>query len=386
MWIAFFLFMASTATFMPYTGLYYENLNLPGWQIGQLGSIRNLVSLISSILLAFLTDFLRRRKLIMRICILGMIAALIIFPSAASFMVLLPIVILYSIFLAPTNSIITETTLNALENPRDYSLVRIGGSVGWGLVVFITGLLINNPNFSLQVIFPLHIFFLALLLAFTWLFPEPKQTAKTSMEKPTFKDVLDMLRLPVFLPWMGIIFLWGATESSISNFLFIHIKHIGGSPLLMGTAISVSILGEIAALAAAKRIQHRIGSRRMMIFSFVIRVLWFAAASVLQDPILILVNQFIGGASFSLIHAGSVAYVNKRAPSRIGTTAQAIRASIQFGLGGGLGALVSGALYQAYGSTALFRIMAVVSLSGLILAMLLRVVDRAREKRTAQYS
>ena len=166
MWIAFFLFMASAASFMPYTSLYYESLGLPGWQIGQLGSVRNLVAFTSSILLAFLTDVLRRRKLIMRVCILGLIAALLIFPRAASFATLLPIVTLYSIFLAPTNSILTETTLNALDNPRDYSLVRVGGSVGWGLVALIAGLLINDPDFGLPVIFPLHIFLLVLLFAF----------------------------------------------------------------------------------------------------------------------------------------------------------------------------------------------------------------------------
>jgi len=371
---------------MPYTSLYYESLELPGWQIGQLGSIRNLVSLISSIFLAFLTDVLQRRKLIMRISILGIIAALMIFPNATSFMTLLPIVVLYSIFLAPTNSIITETTLNALDNPRDYSMVRVGGSIGWGIVVLITGMLINDPDFGLRIIFPIHIFLLILLFAFTWLIPELKQTSKSGIEKPTVKDVLNMLRLPVFLPWMGILFLYGATASSISNFLFLHIKHIGGSPTLMGTAISVAILGEIVALVAAKRILHKVGSRNMMILAFVIRALWFAATSVLKSPVLILINQFIGGASFSFIHAGSIAYVNKRAPSRIGITAQAIRGAFQFGLGGGFGALISGALYQSVGSTALFRIMSAVMFAGLLLSMLLRRVDRAREKRTARLS
>lgn len=381
MWLAFFMYMASTGSFMPYTSLYYESLGLPGSQIGQLGSIRNLVAFVSSISLAFLTDVFRRRRLIMRLCILAMIAALLVYPHAVSFITLLPIVILYSTFLAPTNSIITETTLNALENPRDYSLVRMGGSVGWGIIVFITGLFINNPKFGLPFIFPIHIFLLVLLLAFTWLLPETKNDSTTKMDKPTAKDVLDLLRLPVFLPWMGIIFLWGATESSISNFLFLHIKQIGGSPSIMGTAITVSIVGEIAGLAAAKRIQHKVGTRMMIIFSFLIRVIYFAAATIITNPFLFLVNQLIGGASFSLIHAGSVGYVNRRAPSHIGTTAQAIRGAIQFGLGGGFGALVSGVLYQEYGSIPLFRIMGIISLFGLIMAIILRRIDRARENR-----
>jgi len=369
---------------MPYIGLYYESINLSGVQIGQLGSIRSLVSFAGSILLAFLSDFLRRRKLILRACILGMIAALLIFPHAASFATLLPIVMLYSIFLAPTNSILTETTLNSLGNPRDYSIVRMGGSVGWGIVALITGLLLNDPAVNLTIIFTLHIFFLILLLIFSFLLPGADHARSTGTEKASPKDVWEMLHLPAFLAWMGIIFLWGATESSISSFLFLHIKHLGGSPALMGTALSVSLLGEIAALAVAKRIQHKVGSRRMMILAFVVRVIWFAAVVRIQQPALILINQFIGGTSFSLIHAGGVAYVNERAPERIGTTAQAVRGSIQFGLGGGVGALVSGALYQSYGSTALYRVMAVISLSGFVLALLLRSLERSRERNTAQ--
>jgi len=380
LWAAFFLNMAGMAAFVPYVGLYYESINLQGWQIGQLSSIRSLVSFISSILLAFLSDVLRRHKLILRACILIMITALLLYPHAASFTTLLPIVMLYSITLSPTNSILTRTTLNALDNPRDYSIVRMGGSIGWGIITLVTGLLLDTPAFDLNIIFSLHIFFLVLLFVFSWFLPETDPSSSRSDGKASPKDIWNMLSLPAFLPWMGIIFLWGLTEASISSFLFLHIKHIGGSPALMGTALSVSLLGEIAALAAAKRIQNKLGSRRMMILAFVVRVFWFAAAAALQEPPLILINMFIGGTSFSLIHAGGVAYINQRAPGRISTTAQALRGSIQFGLGGSAGALISGALYQAYGSAALYRIMAGVSLIGLLLALLLRSVEHAREK------
>jgi len=149
LWVAFFLNMAGMAAFVPYVGLYYESINLQGWQIGQLSSIRSLVSFISTILLAFLSDVLRRHKLILRACILIMITALLIYPHAASFATLLPIVMLYSITLSPTNSILTQTTLNTLDNPRNYSIVRMGGSIGWGLVTLATGLLLDNPAFDL---------------------------------------------------------------------------------------------------------------------------------------------------------------------------------------------------------------------------------------------
>ena len=384
LWGAYFLYWASLAPFIPFIGLYYESINLNGSQIGQLSSIRSLVSFVSSILLAFLSDVLRRRRLILRVCILGMASALLIFPRAASFATLVPIVVLYSIFLSPSNAILDETTLRSLDNPRDYSKVRTGGSVGWGILVFITGWLLDNAAVGLTVIFNLHIFLLALLLAFSWLLPEASRAPGASAKKVSLKDVWEMLRLPAFLPWMGIIFLWGVADSSIIAFLFLHIKHLGGGTSLMGTVLSAAILGEIAGFTAAKRIQHKVGTRRMMILSFAVQCFWFTTASLIKQPVFFLFFMVIAGAGFSLMHAGSVSYVNMRAPKQIGTTAQAIRGAIQMGLGSSIGALISGVLYQAYGSAVLYRIMAVVAFIGFLLALLLRFLELSREKNAAQ--
>ena len=384
LWGAYFLFWASLAPFIPFIGLYYESINLSGVQIGQLSSIRSLVSFISSILLAFLSDVLRRRRLILRICILGMAAALIIFPRAASFATLVPIVILYSIFLSPTNAILDETTLLSLDNPRDYSKVRMGGSVGWGILVFITGWLLDNAAVGLTIIFNMHIFLLALLLAFSWLLPKAGRAPGECAKKVSFKDVWEMLRLPAYLPWMGIIFLWGVADSSIIAFLFLHIKHLGGGTSLMGILLSAGILGEIAGFTAAKRIQHKVGTRRMIALSFAVLSFCLTAVSLIKQPAFFLFFMVIAGVGFSLMLAGSVSYVNMRAPKQIGTTAQAVRGAIQMGLGSSIGALISGALYQAYGSAALYRIMAIISLIAFFLALLLRSVELSREKNAAQ--
>ena len=383
LWGTFFLYWAGQAPFIPFIGLYYESINLSGGQIGQLGSVRSLVSFVSSILLAFLSDFLRRRRLILRVCILGMIAALLLFPRAASFWSLLPIVTLYSIFLSPTTAILDETTLRSLDNPRDYSKVRMGGPVGWGILILITGWLLDNTAVSLTVIFNLHILLLVLLFVFSWLLPEADRTPSVSAEKASFKDVWEMLRLPAFLPWMGLVLLWGVADSSILNFLFLHIKGIGGSPALMSAALFISILGEIAGFAAAKRIQHKVGSRMMMALAFSMYFILFTAVSSIKQPSTILPFMIFGGAGFSLIHAGSVAYVNQNAPGRIGTTAQAVRGAIRLGLGSGIGALISGVLYQAYGSTALYRTMAFITLIAFFLGLLIRSLERSRGIGTA---
>jgi len=377
LWLSYFFYWGSIAPFIPYVGLYYDSVGLSGNQIGALNSVRAIVSFVSAIAIAFLTDLLRRRKLVFILCILGMIAALFVFPFALSFVTLLPIIALYSAFQAPAIAILDQDTLSTLENPRNYSKVRVGGSYGWGIIIFFAGLIIDRPGMPLSVMFTMHIFFLLVLLLLVAFLP--KTDPAGVVEKASFQDVVDLFHRPGFLLWMGIIFLFGMAEASLINFLFLHIRDIGGSSSLMGLAMSFAILGEIIGFNLAKRVQGRVGSRRMIVLAFLFRTFWYILIGINRNPLLVLPIQILGGGSFSLIEAGSVAYVNERSPARIGTTAQGIRSSILLRLSAAVGSLIAGSLYQSVGSARMYLIMAGLSVFSLILAAILRTAERRRE-------
>lgn len=97
---------------------------------------------------------------------------------------------------------------------------------------------------------------------------------------------------------------------------------------------------------------------------------------LIKNPNLIPFFQVFGGAGFALIQSGSVAYVNRRAPKELGTTAQALRGGVLSGLGTGIGALISGALYEFSGSSVLFRVMSIIQLGGFVLGVLIFLRDR----------
>ena len=377
LWLSYFLYWGSIAPFIPYVGIYYDSIGLTGSQIGTLNSVRAIVSFISAIAIAFVTDVLRRRKLVFVLCIVGMIAALVIFPFAASFITLLPVIALYSAFQAPAIAILDQDTLSSLENPRNYSKVRVGGSYGWGSIIFFAGLILDRPGTPLQIIFMLHIGLLVVLLGLVAFLP--KSSPHANAKKASIKDVAALFQHPGFALWMGIIFLFGMAEASLINFLFLHIRDIGGSASLMGLAMTFAILGEIIGFNLAKRVQGRIGSRRMIVLAFAFRTLWYLLIAANPVPLLVLPIQILGGGSFSLIEAGSVAYVNERAPGRIGTTAQGVRSSILLRLSAAVGSLFSGAIYQRSGSARMYLIMAGVSTVSFILAALLRRAERQRE-------
>lgn len=382
LWLAYFIYWAGAAAILPYISVYYESVNLKGTQIGQLSSIPFFVSMVSSIILAFLSDVSKKHKLILRVCAAAMIAVMALYPAARSFLAFLPIVFMYSVINAPFTSIMDQTTLTALENPADYGKIRVGGSIGWGIMVLVTGFLVDKLNRGYGIIFYICIIFLVIFLINTIGMPQGHKIAVKPEERPNIKMVGEMLRQPGMLPVLLLIAIWGIGESAIGNFLFLHIKSLGGSSTLMGIALSISLVGEIVAFSIANKIFAKIGPGKMMLLSFLVLFAWLFGLSLIRNPIAIPFFQVFGGAGYALIQSGSVAFVNERAPRELGTTAQAIRGGVLSGLGVGTGALISGVIYEASGSVVLFRNMSYLTIAGFVLGVVMYLNSRRDKKLT----
>ncbi|HUV16034.1 MAG TPA: MFS transporter [Pelolinea sp.] len=379
MWLAYFIYWAGVAAYLPYISLYYESIGLQGGQIGQLSSIPHFITLVSSILIAFFSDKSRRHKMVLSATSIGITVVLFLYPSARSFAAFIPIVLAYSILFAPSNAILDETTLNTLDNPGNYGKIRVGGTIGWGIMVLVTGYLIDHLNIGLMVIFYVNIFFNLLFLLIILIMPKTHPRSSISQEQVSAKKVLDMLLQPGFLLFLLVIIIWGIGESSISGFLFLHIKHLGGSSTLMGTALAVSLVGEILVFTFADKIQARLNSQKMLLMAFVVLFAWLTGLSLIRNPNAIPLFQIFGGAGYALLQSGSVAYVNQRAPREIGTTAQAVRGGVFSGLGVGVGSIISGLIYEGSGSVELFRIMSFIVLGGFFFGIVAYMIERRRQ-------
>ncbi len=387
LWMSYFIYWAGSAAILPYISVYFASVNLKGTQIGQLNSIPFFITMVSGLLFAFFSDVSRQHKAVLRLCALGLIGVMALFHNATTFAMLLPIVILWSVINAPFSSIMDQTTLNSLENPENYGKIRVGGSIGWGIMVLVTGYLIDHTAMGLNIIFYVNMFFLLLFLLNTVGLPDAvkdnKESGGTEKPKVNLKMIADMLRLPGFLPFLAMIIIWGFGEAAIGSFLFLHIKALGGSSTLMGISLSISLIGEIATFSNANKIQKQISPQKMMLLSFLVLFAWLFGLSLIKNPTVIPFFQVFGGAGYALIQSGSVAYVNARAPKELGTTAQAIRGGFLSGLGVGTGTLVSGVIYEKAGSVVLFRGMSYFVITGFIIGVLLYMRNQ-RMNRAAQ--
>jgi len=374
--MAFFLFWGGAAAVLPYIAVYFESVHLSGRQIGQLTSIPFFISLISSVAFGFLSDVSMKNRLIMRLCSIGIIVVLFLYPQAQTFASLLPVVLLYSMFHAPTNPILDKMTLDELESPEMYGKVRAGGSIGWGIMVLVTGLLMDKLGFGIHIMFYINIAFMVLFLLITAFMPQTRHHEQATRSDTSLKKLGKFLLHPSFLTISLLIIIWGIGEASIQNFLFLHIKQLGGSSTLMGAALSISLVGEIVTFSLADKIQTKIGEFRMILLAFIVIIIWLVGLSLIKNPAIFPFFQIFGGAGFALIHSGSVAYVNRKAPQELGTTAQALRGGIYAGFGTGVGSLICGALYEFIGSSAMYRTMAFIQMGGLLLGILFYLRER----------
>ena len=161
--------------------------------------------------------------------------------------------------------------------------LRVGGSIGWGIMVLITGYLIDHLGLGLPLIFYIHILFNFVFLINIGIMPSIQHKTNPPAHSVSLMSLWKMIRRPGFMLFMLVIIIWGIGEASIGNFLFLHIKGLGGSSTLMGFALSVSLIGEIITFTFAHKIQARLGPHRMVLAAFVVLFTWLTGLALIRQ-------------------------------------------------------------------------------------------------------
>ena len=101
-----FLIFATLAFTAPFLVLYYQELDFTGPQIGLLVGLTPLITLLTTPLWTGWADTMRRHRLVMGFIILGGALALVGLSLATSFLPVLLLALLFSIFYADRKSVV----------------------------------------------------------------------------------------------------------------------------------------------------------------------------------------------------------------------------------------------------------------------------------------
>src|ERR1700690_1420537 len=150
----YLLFFAGAVAIYNYFALYFQQVGIPGVQIGVLMGTASLISIFAGPLWSGLADASHRHRLVLFIAIVGNVIAIFLFPVFHTFLPFLLLMILQSLFGGPIVSMVDNATMSMLGDEKEmYGGVRGGGTIGWGVAAPIVGAIVARYglrwNFSI---------------------------------------------------------------------------------------------------------------------------------------------------------------------------------------------------------------------------------------------
>jgi PPP family 3-phenylpropionic acid transporter len=347
----YFTYFAGVAFIFPFTVLFYQSLGFSGTQIGILTGLGPLITLLSAPFWTGLADTTLRHRLIMSVVMLVGIVVIIAIPLLTTFAPVLLLVCLLNIFFAPTSSFADSATMHILADQKEmYGRLRLGGTIGFGVVAPIAGMLVQNYGLKMAFWGAAAFYFMAFIFSQKLVY-SPSQATVSMMNG--IRILLTDRRWIYFL----ILALTGGLSIAVTNnYLFVYLKELGANETTMGWALTIGTICEVPVLFFANHLIKRFKSYGLMILSMIItgiRLLLFAASNTPNELLLL---QLLNGLTFPAMWMAGVSYADENAPEGLRTTAQGLFGAASFGVGMAIGGFFGGLLVESIGGRGMYLV------------------------------
>ena len=364
----YFAFFGALSFLMPFLALFYQSLGFNGAQIGFLTGISPLVTLFAAPFWTGLADSSRRHKAVMALTIIVSILSVLLISRFEVFFVLLPLVILYAFFGAPAASLADSATMFMLGSQKDrYGRIRLWGTVGWGVVAPVAGMVVERFGLSWSFYGYALIMLGCLFSALALRFPQERNVV------PFQTGMRSLLRNRSWIFFLLMVLFAGVGLATVNSYLFVYMQNLGLSKSLMGLTLAVSTLSELPVMFFANRFLKRFNPRVLLVLALLTIAGRLMLYSISQSGWQILLIQLLHGFTFPIIWVAGVAYADRIAPSGMTASAQGMFGTTLMGLGAALGAFLGGLLLQRFSPSEMYF---VVSLGLFVAAGLFFVIQQ----------
>jgi PPP family 3-phenylpropionic acid transporter len=361
----YFFYFAWLGAFAPFFSVYLDASGLAPAEIGVVMALPQVTRIIAPHLWGWLADASGHHVRLVRAAVLaGTICWLGLFASTA-FIWICAVVLAAGFFLSAALPLVEATTLTHLgEHTGRYGAIRLWGSIGY--IVAVVGVGYALDFFAVRAL--LWIVAAALLgtLAFAMLVPEA-QHADVAADG---RSIGEVLRRPAVIALIAACTLMAVAHGPYYTFYSIHLVDHGYSTGLTGWLWALGVIGEIAIFMWLPRLYAAFTLRSILIASFALAAVRFLLIGWGAGSLtLLLIAQALHAASFGSFHAAAIGIIHQLFRGRHQARGQAIYGSLTFGVGGTLGALASGVLWNPAGPGVTFTAAAACAFAGMLLVI-----------------
>lgn len=367
----YFCFYMAVAPFVCFISSYYNDIGLTSSQIGVLGGIGPLITIIGQFVWGRLADRAYYKNTVLLIATLSTGVALYVFTLGKSY----PFLFIMNIIYCFVNcSVIQLSDSIALEyctaNNLRFARARMGGSIGYAICNVIVGFLLVGQT---QKVFLLNIIFI--LISVVSLYFVPKVRGSLSERKrggymKLFKDKrLVILLIFNFLLYLGYFF--------NMSFYGVMLRQYGATNLHIGIAQALSAICEVPFLLNSQKIIDKIGIKLTLILSactFALR--WILCGTVLDIWPIVFVAS-LHGVGHIVISYCTASYINKTVEQSLRASGQTLLGMVNYGFSKCAATLLGGIAADAIGINNVYIIMAVIAvISAVFLSFFLPKIQK----------
>ncbi len=347
----YFFYYATVGAFMPYWSPYLEARGFSAAQMGVAYALMGLTRSFMPIAWGWWADVTGRRITTIRWAVIVALALFLCIPFSSTIVGIGFFMLAYSIFWHALLSQFEVVALSHLQPYRgDYSRVRLWGSVG-----FVAAVLGLGPILDAAGILPLPWLVAALFAAMAvsaWLVPEvPAPTHAAAESEP----ILDVLRRPWVKALLAACLLSQLSFAPYYNFFTLFLEHHHHSRGTAGFLWALAVLAEIGLFLLMGRLISAVGARRLMLMVLGATAARWALTPLLADSLpLLALLQLSHAMTFGAYHSLAVYYVQQYFPGSMQGRGQAFYNAAAYGVGGSVGSLASGYIWQHVSPEAVF--------------------------------
>ncbi len=360
----YWFYFAALAAFIPYFGLYLSDAGYSSLEIGQLMAVIMATKIVAPYLWGWIADHRGNRLSIIR---LGAVLSLLAYGGiffVDSYWWLFLVLLVFSFF---WNAILPQfeaLTFNHLENNEHlYSWIRIWGSLGFVAAVICVGTSLNAMAIShLPVIV---IILLAGIMLSTFLVADHSGSIPAAGQL----SILKTLKNRHIAALLFACLLVQASHGPYYTFYTIYAESHGYSNSWIGILWSIGVLAEVVAFAMMPWLVKRFGLRALLLASLLSGSLrWLLIGFYIDNVYITVFAQIFHASTFGIYHAVAIAYIHRYFKGRNQGKGQALYSSVSFGVGGALGSLYGGYLWEIAGAQVTFSIAALLSFSAFVIS------------------
>jgi MFS transporter, PPP family, 3-phenylpropionic acid transporter len=357
---SYFAYFGILGLIVPYLSVFLDGRHYSSMEIGEILAIFTATKIIGPTLWAMLADKSGKQLSIIQLGSgLALVSFTLLFWMEGYWPVTFSLA-LFSLFwtaILPQLEVMTMTSIR--RSAKIYARIRLWGSVGFIVLAVLAGKVIEQ--FSSEAFTYIGWLILLALFISSILLKQPRAVYKKSRED---SSLLSKLLLPSFILFFISGLLLQISFGPYYSFFALFLRDLAYPSYAVGLFISLGVLAEIGVFFIAGRLYQLFGVRILISFSlFVTAVRWYITGNFADNVYFLFIAQVIHAASFGLYHSASIQFVQQHFQTNQQNRGQAIYIAGVYGIGGAIGAYVSGYLWKdGFGAVQSFEFAAITCL------------------------